>query len=298
MGTDVGAALSRRRLLGLAGAGLSAAVLGGCGRESGDALTRIRSGGQVAIGLSQLEPFSYTDASGRPTGESPEVARAVVESLGGSGLTAVQVDYDRLLSGLRDKQFDMIAIGLTITPMRCGQVAFSRPDYIAKTALAVAKGNPKGLATLGGVARSGATLGVLAQGAELEFAHAAGVPDDRITTFPGQSALFRGVIDGRVDAAALTRISLLDEQRRNAGSDVEVTSGFYPVVRGRQVIIGGGFAFRQDDTEFRGEFDRALTDLQRSGRWLDAVRPFGLTDDNLPPPQLTTAQLCAQTLQA
>jgi polar amino acid transport system substrate-binding protein len=295
MGTE----LTRRRLLGLAGAGaLSAALLGGCGRDSGDALTRIRAGGQVAIGLSQLEPFSYTDASGRPTGESPEVARAVVESLGGSGLAAVQVDYDRLISGLRDKQFDMIAIGLTMTPLRCEQVAFSRPDYIAKTALLVPAGNPKGLGTLGGVARTGSTLGVLAQGAELEFAHAAGVADDRITTFPSQSALFRGVADERVDTAALTRISLLDEARRNAGSDLEVTAGFYPLVDGRPAVLGGGFAFRRDDTAFREEFDRALTDLQRSGRWLDTVRPFGLTDDNLPPPELTTAELCARAPRA
>lgn len=290
MGTE----LTRRRLLGLAGAGaLGAAVLGGCGRESADALTRIRAGGQVAIGLSQLEPFSYTDASGRPTGESPEVARAVVARLGGSGLSAVQVDYERLIPGLRDGQFDMIAIGLTITPLRCGQVAFSRPDYIAKTALLVPSGNPKGLGTLGGVARSGSTLGVLARGAELEFAHAAGVPDDRIRTFPGQSSLFRGVADGRVDAAALTRISLLDEARRNAGTDVEVTAGFYPLVDGRPAMLGGGFAFRQEDTALRAEFDRGLTELQRSGGWLDAVRPFGLTEDNLPPPELTTAQLCA-----
>ena len=295
----MGTALTRRRFLGLAGAGaLSAVALGGCGLESADALTRVRAGGQIAIGLSQLEPFSYTDASGRPTGESPEVARAVVESLGGSGLTAVQVDYDRLISGLGDGQFDMIAIGLTMTPLRCQQVAFSRPDYVAKTALAVPRGNPKGLGTLGGVARSGARLGVLVNGAEIEFARDAGVPDANVTTFPGQRALFRGVIDGRVDAAALTRISLLDEQRRNAGSDVEVTVGFYPTVGGRQVIVGGGFAFRQGDDEFRAEFDRALTDVQRSGRWLDVVRPFGLTDDNLPPPELTTAQLCARSARA
>ncbi len=294
MGTE----LTRRRLLGLAGAGalgMGATALAGCGRESGDALTRMRSGGAVSIGLSQLEPFAYTDASGRSTGESPEVARAVVTSLGGSGLVAVQVDYDRLIPALRDSEFDMIAIGLTITPLRCQQVAFSRPDYVASTALLVPRGNPRGLGTLAGVARSGATLGVLEQGAELEYARAAGVADARITTFPGQSALFRGVADGRVEAAALTRISLLDEQRRNAGADLEVTAGFYPEVDGRPVLGGGGFAFRPEDTAFREEFDRGLTELQRSGRWLDVVRPFGLSEENLPPPSLTTSELCART---
>ena len=59
----------------------------------------MRAGGPISIGLSQLEPFAYTDASGRPTGESPEVARAVVESPAAPDWTAVQVDYDRLIPG-------------------------------------------------------------------------------------------------------------------------------------------------------------------------------------------------------
>ncbi|MBW0105880.1 transporter substrate-binding domain-containing protein [Pseudonocardia sp. KRD291] len=290
--------LTRRRLLGLAGAG--AAVLGGaavtgCGRSEGDPLQRLRSGGDLRIGLAGERPFGYTDSSGRATGESPEVARAVVEGLGGRGLVAVQVAFDGLVNGLRDGRFDMIAVGLSITPRRCQQVGFSRPDFVAATGLLVRSGNPRGLQTLAGVRRSGAALGVLDGGVEQEYALAAGIPDAQMTTFDGQSALYRGVADGTVEVAALTRISLLDEVRRNAATDVEVTRGFYPLVDGKPALSAGGFAFRSEDTGFRAAFDQGLSALQSSGRWLELTAPFGFTADNLPPPGLTTESLCARS---
>lgn len=287
--------LSRRRLLGAAAALGGAALLGGCGRESSDPLTRLRAGGDIVVGLSGERPFSYTDGAGRPTGESPEVARAVVSELGGGGIVAVQMAFDQLVPSLLDDQFDLIAVGLTVTPLRCQQVAFSRPDYVARTALLVPEGNPLGVATLAGVRRSGATLGVLYSSAEQEYAYAAGIPAERIVGFDSQGALVRGVADGTAQVGALTRISLLDEVRRNAGIGLEVTAGFEPEVGGEPAIGAGAFAFRPSDTAFREEFDRGLTTLQESGRWLEVTRPFGFTARNLPPPGLTIDDLCGRS---
>ncbi|MBC3193614.1 transporter substrate-binding domain-containing protein [Pseudonocardia sp. C8] len=287
--------LSRRGLLGAALALGGAALAGGCGRESSDPLARLRSGGDVVVGLSGERPFGYTDGSGRPTGESPEVARAVVAEIGGGGLIAVQVAFDQLIPDLLDGQFDVIAVGLTVTPLRCQQVAFSRPDYVASTALLVPAGNPLGVATLAGVRRAGATLGVLRGSAEQEFAYAAHIPADRIVTFDSQGALVRGVAAGEAQVGALTRIALLDEVRRNAGIGLEVTAGFTPEVGGRRVAGAGAFAFRPGDAAFRAEFDRGLTALQESGRWLEIARPFGFTEHNLPPRDLTIDELCART---
>lgn len=287
--------LNRRRLLGAAAALGGAAVLGGCGRESGDPLARMRSGGDIVVGLSAEHPFGYTDGSGRPTGESPEVARAVVSQLGGGGLVAVQVGYGELIPNLLAGRYDLIAIGMTITPLRCQQVAFSRPDYVDRTALVVPTGNPLGVETLAGVRRSGATLGVLTGGAEQEYAFAAGIDGDRILGYDSQGALVRAVDNREVQVGALTRISLLDEVRRNAGIELQVTRGFEPVVDGRPVVGAGGFAFRPSDTAFREEFDRGLTAIQQSGRWLEVTRPFGLSEANLPPPDLTVDRICART---
>ncbi|ANY05715.1 transporter substrate-binding domain-containing protein [Pseudonocardia sp. HH130630-07] len=287
--------LSRRRLFGAAAAVGGLTLLAGCGREDPDPLVRLRSGGDVVIGLSGERPFGYTDSSGRPTGESPEVARAVVAELGGNGLVAVQTAFDELVPDLLDGRFDLIAVGLTVTPLRCQQVAFSRPDYVARTGLVVPVGNPLGLQTLAGVRRSGATLGVLSGAAEQEYALAAGIPSSQMVVFDAQSQLVQGVAGGQVAVGALTRISLLDEVRRNAGIAVEVTRGFEPEVSGRPAVGAGAFAFRPADSGFRAEFDRGLGALQASGRWLEIVRPFGFTDGNLPPPGLTIDDLCART---
>lgn len=288
--------LSRRRLFGAAAAlGGAALLTTGCSREPSDPLERLRSGGELVVGLSGERPFSYTDGTGRPTGESPEVARAVVEELGGSGLIAVQMAFDQLVPNLLDGRFDLIAVGLTVTPLRCQQVAFSRPDFIARTGLLVPTGNPLGVATLAGVRRAGATLGVLHRSAEQEYAYAARIPAERIVPFDSQGALVRGVATGEAQVGALTRLSLLDEVRRNAGIELEVTAGFEPEVDGRPVVGAGAFAFRPADTAFRTEFDRGLTALQDSGRWLEIARPFGFTEDNLPPRDLTIDDLCART---
>lgn len=291
--------LSRRHVLraaaAVAGTAVAGPLLASCGRESADPLERLRAGGDVVVGLSGERPFGFTDGTGRSTGESPEVARAVVEQIGGGGLVAVQLGFDQLVPSLLQGQFDMIAVGLTVTPLRCQQVAFSRPDYIARTGLLVQAGNPLGVATLAGVRRSGATLAVLQSSAEAEYALAAGIPSERTMQYDSQGALVRGVADGSAQVGALTRISLLDEVRRNAGSGLEVTAGFAPVVDGRRVVGAGAFAFRPADHEFRAEFDRGLTALQESGRWLEVAEPFGFTAANLPPPDLTLDDLCGRT---
>ncbi len=107
---------------------------------------------------------------------NPEVARAVLDRLGVDGIEAVQVTFDQLIPALLDGQCDMIAAGMTITPQRCAQVAFSRPDFVAPPAFLVPEGNPRDLRSFADVARSGIRLGVLIGRRRAGYARAAGVP--------------------------------------------------------------------------------------------------------------------------
>lgn len=282
--------VSRRAFLAGA-AGLT--TLAACG-ASGTTFERMRSAGVARIGISGERPYGYLGTDGTVTGEAPTVARAVLASLGVDGVEAVQVPFDRLLTGLLDGQCDLVAAGTTITPRRCEQVAFSRPDFLAPLAFGVPEGNPQGLRTLGGAARSRTRLGVLGGSAEQDYALAAGVSPTAITTYGGQSTLYRAVANGEVPAAVLTRISLLDEQARNPGTRVQVTPAFAPTTTldGEPVYPVGAFAFRPEDTDLVVAFDTALAELQTSGRWLETVRPFGFDAENLPPRDLTAAQVC------
>lgn len=154
------------------------------------------------------------------------------------------------------------------------------------------EGNPRRVRTFDDIARSDDRLAVLAGSAELDYARAAGIPDGRLEIVDGQGELLRSVADRRVTAGALTAISLADELRRNPGTGLEVTADVRPTVRGRTVVPTAAFAVRRGEAELLAAFDAELAALQRSGEWLRITGPFGFTADNLPRPDLTTAELC------
>jgi len=171
--------VSRRAFLAGA-AGLAA--LAGCGTQ-GTAFDRMRSSGVARIGIAGERPYGFLGTDGSVTGEGPSVARAVLADLGIPDVEAFQVPFAGLLDGLVAGQFDLVAAGTTVTPSRCARVAFSRPDFLAPLAFLVEEGNPIGLRTLGGAARSRTRLGVLSGSAEEEYALAAGVSPTALTGY-------------------------------------------------------------------------------------------------------------------
>ena len=281
--------LSRRRFLALT---VPAGALVACGRPAGSTLERARADGAIRIGISGEHPYSYADTDGRVTGAQPEVARVVLERIGVSGLDAVQVPFNELVPRLREGQFDLVAAGMAVTPDRCREVAFTRPDFVAFPAFLVPEGNPRRIRSFRDVARSRARLAVLAGAIENDYARAAGVRDDQLEIVASQSELFRSVADERVAAGVLTRISLVDELRRNPGSGLAVTDAVEPVAGGRPVVPGAAFAVRTGEADLLAAFDRELAAMQASGEWLRITEPFGFTEENLPPPDLTTEALC------
>jgi polar amino acid transport system substrate-binding protein len=282
--------LSRRRLLALTIPAGAAAVA--CSRPAGSTLERARAEGAIRVGVSGEQPYSYIDPAGRVTGAQPEVARVVLARLGIDGLDAVRVPFSDLVPQLRAGQFDLITAGMAVLPDRCREVAFTRPDFVAPPAFLVQEGNPREIESFRDVARSDARLAVLAGAVEIDYARAAGVSDDQLEIVDGQSELLRSVASERVAAGALTRISLVDELRRNPGAGVEVTEAVEPVVDGRPVVPGAAFAVRTGENDFLAAFDRELAALQASGEWLRITEQFGFTRENLPPADLTTAELC------
>ncbi len=292
--------MSRRRfatrtVASIAVAVVAAALTGACtSTGGGDTLADAKSSKSIRIGIANEQPYGFTDASGRATGEATEVARAAFKAIGIDNVEAKVVPFDQLIPALNAGQFDVVAAGMFITPERCKQAEFSIPDYTAPTALLVPRGNPKGLRDLADVAAKKARLATLSGAVEKGYAEAAGVPADQITALDNQDNLLRAVTDGRVDAAALTGISLNWLVKQNPGVAVEVTPSFAPKdTSGAEVTSAAGFVFRQNDDELREAFDGELRKLQQSGQWLQIVGEFGFTQDNQPKPDQTTQQFCA-----
>ncbi len=261
------------------------------GSGAGGTLQRIKDAGTIKIGIAGEVPYGYTEGD-KVTGEAPEVAKAVFKALGVNKVEPAQVEFGQLIPALNAGQFDMVSAGMAILPDRCKNAAFSDVDYVTPTAFMVPKGNPKKVKNFEDVKSQGLTIAVLSGTIEQSVAKATGIPDSNIQPYDGQPELFQALKDNRAYCGALTDISLRMLLKQNSGAPFEVTDGFVPKIDGKEQIQAGGFVFRKGEDDLVSAFNKELDKLHSSGDWLDIVKPFGFTDTNLPPKDVTTDQLC------
>ncbi|MFG2331513.1 ectoine/hydroxyectoine ABC transporter substrate-binding protein EhuB [Streptomyces sp. NPDC048604] len=298
--------LSRRRLL------TSAAALGGlltvsgsltaCSRTEvgtgappGDAdlLAELRKEGHVRVGFAGEAPYGFQDGSAALAGEAPTLHREIFTALGIRELRPTLTEFGALIPGLLAGRFDVVSAGMAITPERCAKVIFSEPEFVSPTALMVRKGNPKGLADLRSCAAKGVRVGVLTAAVEASYAKEAGVPDGSVVALAKQQDGLDALVAGRIDAFALTGISLRWLARTNQGAAVEVLDPFVPVVKGVKQYSPGGAVFRPGATALRDAFDTELAKITGDpARYVRLIGKYGFTKGEVPPRTLRTADLC------
>lgn len=262
--------------------------------QSLSTLKRAQRDGTIRVGYANEAPYAYLDsASGRLTGEAPEIARVVLAEMGISKVEGVLTEFGSLIPGLKAGRFDVIAAGMYILPERCKEIAFSNPTYSVGEAFIVASGNPLGLKSYQSVARHGdARLGVVAGTVEREYARQTGVPDTRVVVFPDAPSALDGVIAGRVDAYAATSLTVNNLLSRARSPRVERATPFSdPVIDGKAARGYGAFGFRKTDKELVAAFNSALAKFIGTSRHLEVVKPFGFTRAESPGP-VTAEELC------
>lgn len=253
--------------------GGDAADGGGGDDTAGGLLEDARENG-ITIGIANERPYGYEEG-GEATGEAPELAKVVFERLGIEQVDFQVVEFGALINGLNAGRFDVVAAGMFINPERAEQVLFADPDYCGTTAFAVAAGNPKGLTDFDSVTESDATLGVLAGAVEEGYARDSGVPDGQISAFQSTPDVFDALTAGRVDAVALTAITVREQVADLQG--YEATEGFVPVVNGEEQLGCGAFAFRYENEEFRDAFNEVLVEMKQNDEILPIIERFGFT---------------------
>ena len=129
-------------------AGLSALALT-IGVTSASALTveEVKSQGYIRAATANEVPYSYMQPDGTSAGIGPDVANAVLKTMGIEEVNWTVTPFGTLIPGLKARRFDFAAAEQNISPERCKQVAFTEPNSSYGEGLLVKKGNPKKLTT-------------------------------------------------------------------------------------------------------------------------------------------------------
>ncbi|MFG2294608.1 ectoine/hydroxyectoine ABC transporter substrate-binding protein EhuB [Streptomyces sp. NPDC048603] len=266
----------------------------GSGAPTGDPalLDRLRERGFVRVGFAGEAPFGFQDG-GALAGEAPTLHREIFTALGVPELRPTLTDFGALIPGLLADRFDVVSAGMAITPERCAKVIFSEPEFVSPTALMVRKGNPRGLSDLKSCADRGVTVGVLTAAVEAAYAKAAGVAPSAVKALAKQQDGLDALVAGRIDAFALTGISLRWLAKVNQGAEVEVLEPFVPELDGKPQYSPGGAVFRPGAGQLRDAFNRELAGITGDpARYVRLIGAYGFTEREVPPPSLRTSDLC------
>ncbi|MBZ2175460.1 ectoine/hydroxyectoine ABC transporter substrate-binding protein EhuB [Schnuerera sp. xch1] len=257
---------------------------GNLGASDESTLEKAKRQGYVTVGFANEKPYAYQTADGELTGESVEVARAVLKNLGIEEMRGELTEFGSLVPGLQAKRFDMITAGMYIKPDRAKQVAFANPEYSVGVALGVKKGNPLGLNSYEDIANHDtATIAVPGGAIEYKYLIESGVEEERITTVPDMPSALSALQSGRVDAITATGPSLQSTLDTADDPNIERVENFTPpVIDGESIKDYGATAFRHEDQDFVEAFNKELQKLKDSGELLEIIKEFGFTEDELP----------------
>jgi polar amino acid transport system substrate-binding protein len=215
------------------------------------------------------------------TGQSPEIARAVLGRLGVTDIRWVLLDFGQAIDALMAGRIDMLANGLFVTPERAARIAFSLPYSRSMPGLLVRRGNPKDLHGYKDVAdRADVIVAVLDGSVEQDAMRRLGLSAKRLFVVPTPGDGLTAVRQGRADALALTTptVSWLAGE---APAEVAVAVPRREEVQ--ETVVGlSAFGFRREDRRLREDVDRVLRGYVGSPEHLALVAPFGFDRHSLP----------------
>ena len=281
-------------MAGLAGVGLAAIDAPAAGAES--TLERIKNQGYIRMGFANENPFSYATPEGELAGIDVEILSHILAAMGVKQIDGGVTTFGGLLPGLQERRFDLVSSAIYIKPDRCAQVAFAEPLYIQGDAIVVAAGNPKQIQSYRDVAadptiRIGYPTGGTGPS---DNAKAMGVKDDQLIDFPGGPTGFAAIKDGRIDGYATVAMNVEMQLREMKDPTLERADPFEQPVENSKPRYGiTSFAVRLEDKDLLDEINRHLLAFRGTPEYLAILEKYGLTEADLPPQDMTTAQVCA-----
>lgn len=258
--------------------GLAVALLGGA--AFGQSVEQYQQDGIVVATANEI-PYGWVDENGVAQGIAPEVAIAVLDSMGITDIEWVVTDFGSLIPGLLADRFDMTAASMAILPARCQQVIYAKPNSSYGEGMLVQAGNPKNIHSYTDfVNDSSLRFGLVSGADQLDFAHAMGISDAQIVSIASNTDALAAVETGRVDGYAATGLTVarlaMNSDRVDAADPFED-----PVVDGVPVRSWGSFNFNKNNVDFRDAFNDALATFQQTQEYRDIVMKHGLSNTDV-----------------
>jgi polar amino acid transport system substrate-binding protein len=273
--------ISRRQVL-LSGSLLTSSLAIGpaAAQESGSVLARLREAKVVKVGIANQPPFSSLNPDGTMTGIAPTIAQRVMERLGVPKMEGVVATYGELIPGMLAGRWQFVAASLTITKERCSQVRFCDPlSFEGNCIVSMPEKNVLKPQTMKDLIQGNVSVGVPTGGAQYRQLLAAGILPDNIRQFSPDTAMFDGLIAGRVQYLWASHLPAVEiARRRRIAFDI-----VFPVSDSR--APGAANAFRTQDTDLYDAYQRELRALKASGDYLTIANQFGFEI----PPELMNA---------
>jgi len=265
---------TRRSVLSTMAVGASGFIPAPGFAQGAGLLERLRKAGVAKVGITNGPPYSELKPDGTLDGVAPTITGLIMKRLGVPKLEGVVSTYGALIPGLQAGRWDFISAALTITKVRCEQVAYSDPFLIDSSGFAYVPADlpdvPKSIKEIG---EKIDRVGMLTSTAMLPLVQAA-VNSGRkgtISQFPDNSALLEALFTKRVQVI-FSGILILKEQRTARNNSFEIV---YPLPD--DFVHGSGPAFRPGDTDLIEAFQTEFRKMKKSGEAQQIIKSFGFT---------------------
>ncbi|WP_046868933.1 ectoine/hydroxyectoine ABC transporter substrate-binding protein EhuB [Microvirga massiliensis] len=256
------------------------ALMAGLGSAQALTLEEVKSAGYIQGATANEVPYGYMKEDGTAAGIGPDVAIAVLKSMGINDVNWTVTPFGTLIPGLKARRYAFVAAEQNISPERCRQVAFTEPNSSYGEGLLVKKGNPKKLTTYADIAKDPSLKVAVVSGANnIDFLRAVGVKEDQIIIIQANADAL-STVQTRADAYAATELTVAKLAEGQQG--VEQVKPFTdPIVNGKPVRNYGGFAFRPEDKKLYEAFNTALVAYRKTDAYKRTLKSYGLSEESI-----------------
>lgn len=280
---------------------LGGSFVAGCGgsessaSEAGGVLETLKKQGSARLGIANEKPYGYEEA-GKASGLVVDIVTAMLAPLGISKIVPVTGTFDSLIPGVAAKHFDLIGAGTYIKPERCVAVAFTNPIYRVGASFLVKKGNPLDLHGLADVAANEkARIASQTGSSQVAEIQGAKITKSQTQLFTTDQQALAALLGDRVDAVYFPSIQISALFETAKSDAIERVADFNQIEGpdGKPQFNYGSVPCRKEDTDLVSGLNASLREIRDSGELLKILQKWGLTDEEMPPADVTSKALCA-----